>query len=210
MRSPSSNNAAAWARVVHCGALILLAQPTAILAQDVQLSGFAGWRFGGSGRSPISGQQIDIGGATSFGGSASLWLWGPSWVELNLSRAVGVARPAVFGGDERDLELSYLQLGYVHELQGTVVRPFLGASIGAARIREASEEARTLFSAGVVGGLRAFAGRHVGLRLDGRLLLALDGQRRGRSRNSLGDSGITIGGSAIFQAELTIGVVVAF
>jgi len=200
----------AWVRRALCGGLVLLAQPTATRAQDVQLSGFAGWRFGGSGRSPISGQQIDIAGASSFGGTASLWLWGPSWVELYFSRADGVARPSVFGGDERDLELSYLQLGYVHELDARGVRPFLGASIGGARIREASQEARTLFSEGAMAGLRAFAGRHVGLRVDGRLLLALDDQRRERSRSSLGPGGITVGGPVIFQAELTLGVVVAF
>lgn len=191
-------------------ALALVAYPAPSGAQDHQLSGFAGWRFGGSGQSPISRRQIDIAGATSFGVSASLWIWGPSWVELHLSRADSVARPTLFANDERDVELTYLHLGYVHELRSGRVRPFLGGSLGAARMREGGDEPRNLFSAGAVVGLRVFPSRHLGLRADGRLLLVVGDERRGRSRSSLGSRGITFGGPVIIQAELSVGLVVAF
>lgn len=192
------------------GALVLLALPALSAAQDVQVSGFAGWRFGGSGVSPVDYQDLDIHGAGSFGGSSSVRLWGRNAVELYFSRAESAGRRR-FEDSELEVAVSYLLVGLVHEVKTEGVRPFLGFAIGGARLRQSPGGTRTLFSAAGVAGVRVFASPHLGLRADGRLLFVTDDRGSSRTREPLErSSGLTLRADSIIQGELTVGLVLAF
>lgn len=192
------------------GALAVLVFPSASPAQDVHLSGFAGWRFGGSGRSPIDYQELDVAGAHSYGGCASLRLWRRNAVELYFSRAEGAGRRR-FESDELRVAVSYLLVGLVHELKTDGVRPFLGVAMGGARLREDPLGARTLFATAGLVGVRVFPAPHVGLRADGRVLFVSDDRSSSRTRDPLGgSSGFSVTSDSLIQAELTVGLVLAF
>jgi hypothetical protein len=195
-------------RLWRASFLLIWALPRAAPARDVQLAGFAGWRFGGSGYDPISALQIDIAAAASFGGTASVTFAERTAIELYFSRAESKAQP-LFLAESADLELSYLQLGVLHELDDGGVRPFLGIGLGGARLRQSGGGARTRFSAGAVVGARVFPIPNLGFRADARLLFVFDERARGSSR-SPGASGFVVRAETIVQGELTIGLVVAF
>jgi len=198
-----------WLAVVVLG----LALPSASAAQSVELSGFGGWRFGGSGRDPISAQQADIAGAWSFGGAAGLGLGGSSRVELYFSRAESGARRTLTD-ESLELALSYLQLGYVFELgRPGGIRPFVSLALGGARIRHGTGESKTRASLGAGIGARLFPTRHLGLRAEARLLMVLDDEETNRSRSLYtGGTSRSFGfqGETILQGELTLGLVLAF
>jgi hypothetical protein len=192
--------------------VLVLALPSLSPAQDFQISGFAGWRLGGSGRDPISAQEIDIGGARSVGGAAGVRLSERYGLELYFSRAESEAEP-IFTAESLELELSYLQLGFVHELgSSSAIRPFLALALGGARVRHGTGESRTRLSLGAGIGTRLFPIRHVGVRAEARLLFVLDddGTSRSRSIGPGGGSGFGIRGGTLLQGDLTIGLVLAF
>jgi hypothetical protein len=187
---------------------LLFALPAAGAAEEFQVAGLAGWRLGGSGSSPISRQNLDIGGAGSLGGAASFELWEQGSIELYFSRAEATARP-LFGNEEPRVAISYLLLGVVYEFQTRGLRPFAGLSLGGARFRETPGGEKTVFSGSAVAGIRLFPTRHVGLRAEGRLLFVADEDDR-IPRDSRGGDDLGARGDAIFQGELAIGLVLAF
>lgn len=201
-------------RVATVGLALLLALPAASRAQDIEVSGFVGWRYGGSGRSPVDFREIDIDGARSFGGAAVVPMWGRNGLGLYFSRAGASGRSALTD-EPLEVTVSYLLLGIVHDFSASrVLRPFFGFSLGAAWRTETPGGTRTRLTGGAVAGIRVFPTRRLGLRADARLLVVSD-DRRDPYDPYYGPSSfrgvrLRVSGDSLIQAELAIGLVVAF
>lgn len=199
-----------YGRAARVSLALLLAMPAVARAQDIELSLFTGWRYGGSGRSQLSFREVDIEGARSIGGAAIVPVWGRNAVGLYFSRARADAR-SVLQGTPLEVTVSYLLAGIVHDFRpGAVVRPFVGFSLGAAWQSESPGGTRSQLTGAAVAGVRLFPTRRLGLRADARVQLLSDERFANRYYRSVGGARLTLTGDSLIQAEVAIGLVVAF
>jgi hypothetical protein len=151
----------------------VLCWPATSDAQTVEVSPFAGYRFGGSFFERVTGRPVDIDGTRTFGGVVNVKL-----------RESGLFAEALYTHQEARLtfpgglfsaptnwriSVDHWQGGGLQEF-GTSrrVRPFLTGLLGLTRYAAADEdEIRFTFAAG--GGVKLMPARRFGVRLDGRL-----------------------------------------
>jgi hypothetical protein len=194
---------------------VALAVPAGARAQTVEIAPFVGYRVGGGFFSAPAGWVVGDDAAPSFG--------------LLVDLDVGLATPGLkFEGlfsreqlrvevrpyslfDPRTivrLEVDQIQVGGVQEFGQTRVRPFLSGLLGLTRYA-APGTTQVRFSVGAGGGVKLFANRHLGLRLDARTYVTfVDVGGVGLC----GGNGCVIGFnvSPSWQGDFTAGLMVAF
>jgi hypothetical protein len=106
------------------------------------------------------------------------------------------------------VEVDQIQLGGIQEFGQTRVRPFLSGLLGLTRYA-APGDTEVRFSVGAGGGVKLFATRHLGLRLDARTYVTFVDVN---SSGVCGGYGCLIGFnvSPIWQGDFTAGLIVAF
>lgn len=178
-------------------------------AQNVELSPFVGFRYGGD----LDGDPFDVvpfgleldEGASS-GLVVSFRVRGGLSVELIWShQATELVETGLFE-DFRlfDVDVDYYHAGVAYEWRLGQVRPFAGISVGATVFDPdvAGFGSDTRFSIGLGGGAKLMLSRHFGFRLEARLLAT-----------DFGDDGCHDcydGGPDLTQGELRGGLIFAF
>jgi hypothetical protein len=195
--------------------LASLAHP--LLAQQqggpgkVELTGMAGYQFGGSVGTSVGDLHLDAG--VPYGGILGFRVRPDALVEVSysyMSSSIGVinrlnAPDTTLG----DLTTHQIQIGGMVEKLGGRVQPFgmghLGMTIFDSKESQVGSETR--FSAGLGGGLKipTNSGR-VGLRLQGRFWMTLFGSNGGFWCSLPGACAVSVSGTALVQGEFTGGI----
>lgn len=198
--------------ILIAAALVLTA--AAAEAQTVEITPFGGYRFGGSIGEVTAGPVVDDDGGPSFGVVVDV-VFG--------SLTDGLKVEGVFSHEEAELkvrtglfdppayvraQVDQLLIGGSRDLTDGRARPFLSGLLGLTRYAVPGDT-EVRFAVGVGTGLKVYATRHIGLRLDARGYMTIV---------NLGGAGVCGGyGCAIrfdvspaFQADLTAGLLIAF
>jgi hypothetical protein len=200
--------AAGWA------AATILATASPLLAQTVEISPFGGYRIGGS-ISEVAGRAVvDDYGGPSFGvvvdvdfGSATpgLLLEGVFSRERGrLTLQGGILDPVSYA----DVDVDQVLIGGIQELSGDRARPFLSGLVGLTRYAAPGHTA-VRFAVGIGTGMKVYATRNIGLRLDVRGYMTIVGLERGAAVCS-GGCAIAFSVSPAFQGDVTAGLLFAF
>jgi hypothetical protein len=188
--------------------------PGSARAQRVEITPFGGYRIGGSVGEVGTAEVVDDDGGPSLGVVVDVVFGG---------LADGLKVEGVFSRERTDLavrgsifdppgavpvEVDQILVGGIQDLDDGRVRPFLSGLLGITRYAVPGDT-EVRFSIGVGAGVKFYATRNLGVRLDARgYMTVID----------LGGSGICGGvGCAIrfnvspaFQGDFTAGVLVAF
>jgi hypothetical protein len=202
----------------HIGAtaicLAVLSHAAPSFAQDVEVSPFYGYRFGGGFVELYTAQRFDLDGAPATGVALDVRLYDDDDFQIeglfthqaaNVLVAAGPGRPVMQWRVSADHWLA----GGLQEFNGGRVRGFTTGMAGLTRYAaEGDSEFRFTVSAG--GGVKMFPARRVGIRLDGRVFSTfLDG-----GGNAIACTpGVCLVGLHVhvaWQAEFTAGVIVRF
>jgi hypothetical protein len=187
---------------------------TTAAAQTVEITPFGGYRFGGSIGEVSTGPVVDDDGGPSFGVVVDV-VFG--------TLTDGLKVEGVFSHEEADLkvrtgifdppssvraQVDQLLVGGNRDLTDGRARPFLSGLLGLTRYAVPGDT-EVRFAIGVGTGLKVYATRNIGLRLDARGYMTIV---------NLGGAGVCGGyGCAIrfdvspaFQGDLTAGLLIAF
>lgn len=139
---------------------------TASQAQTVNVSPFAGYRFGGSLQNTTTGNSMSIEDAMSYGieldidptesGLKLSLLWSQQDTSLNLGS------PSY---SEQDLNVSEFMVGAIQELYDDKFRPYVGAYLGASYFDMPAYDDELYFGFGIVVGMNYYFTRNVGVNL---------------------------------------------
>jgi hypothetical protein len=178
----------------------------------VDVTPFAGWRFGGELNTQQAGytSSSSIGPAASFGAIIDIPVGNPRSLELYYSREPTTISGALAGSPVRDVTVSVYHLGLAEAVPTHDPR-LSWLIVGSAGITElaASGASQTHFSVGVGGAVLFMASEHVGVRLDLRALLTLTGGGSGAVACS-GGCVAQIYSTAFAQGEVGLGVIARF
>jgi hypothetical protein len=193
--------------------LLSAADPAAGQTSDrVEVSAFAGYRFGGDFYEIASRRPVDADGAPSFGIVLNI----PFTVETQIEALITHQQarftvPASEGAPEARFRVTvdHYQVGGLTELGGDRARPFLTGLLGLTRY-EASGDHELRFSGAIGGGVKLFPSPRIGVRLDGRVFATLvDGDFDALACSPAGCFG-SINAWITWQAEFTTALVVRF
>jgi hypothetical protein len=187
--------------------------PASAAAQTVEIAPVGGYRFGGGFFERVTQQPVDLDGAPAVGVVVNVPLRDGLFVEaLVTHQDAGVTVPQSASGPATRWRIivDHFQAGGLQEFgAGGRARPFLTGLLGLTRYAaEGDNEIRFTASAGV--GVKLMPVPHVGVRLDGRVFATLV-EAEGRAIAC--SPGICLVGfdvDIVWQAEFTVGLVVAF
>jgi hypothetical protein len=193
--------------------LLSAAAPAAGQTADrVEVSAFAGYRFGGDFYEIASGRPVDADGAPSFGIVLNIPFSADTQIEaLVTHQQARFTLPAIAGVPEARFRVTvdHYQVGGLTELDGGRARPFLTGLLGLTRY-EASGDHELRFSAAAGGGVKLFPNPRLGVRLDGRVFATLVDAEFDTLACSVGRCFGSIDAWITWQAEFTAAVVVRF
>lgn len=187
----------------------------------IDVTAFAGYRFGGQFDVPDSTQNVDVQNDASYGVSLELHAANAHGAdeldryELFYShQSARLAANPVVG--PADVTIEYLHFGASKEIAGWErARPYVLGAIGVSRLSldapAASDDTR--FSISMAAGVRVPVREHFSIRLEGRgylTFLAADSSVFCSSGSSGGACGIHASGSSLFQFELLAGATFGF
>ena len=194
-------------RALGIATLLLLAAAGAH-AQSVQLTGFAGWDFGGSVRDTAFEQDRSFEAALAYGGALNFRI-SDSWrFELLYSRQEtqlegGAAEPF-------DVTIERYMGGFQEEKGEGSARWFGSVWLGATRfVPEGPYDAVTKFGVGVGLGVKTYFGKNVGLRLETRGYWTLVSGEGGVACVN-GACLFAFSGSGMWQGDVSGGLFLAF
>ena len=153
--------------------LIVLAPSAARADRGLEITPFAGFRFGGSFEDNTTGTDFRVGESGSFG----LILGLRDTPETHYELFYGFQRTelnggGIFGGTPLfDLDIHYLHIGGTYEFPGDrKVTPFVSGGLGVTFLvpRGAGRDSSTNFSLSLGAGVKVPLSGRVGLRLEGR------------------------------------------
>lgn len=191
--------------------LLLAASPALLAAQTVEVSPFAGYRFGGDLYEVYTGTPLDIDGGPTLGGLFDIFLEPGLSVTLLYSHQ----QADIEGEDRPGAAVAWPRLSVDHwHIGGTQaygvgrVQPFLIGTLGLTRFGSAGDS-EIRFSLAGGGGVKLMPSRHFGVRLDGRVYAVIaDAATVGVC--SPGRCLVGVDTSIVWQAEFTAGLVFAF
>ncbi len=189
-------------------ATTLLLAATAARAQSVQVTGFAGWDFGGAVRDTAFEQDRSFEAALAYGGALNFRI-NDSWrFELLYSRQEtqlegGVAEPF-------DDTIEWYRGGFQEETGEGSARWVGAVWLGATRFVPAGPyDAVTKFGVGVGLGVKTYFGKNVGLRLETRGYWTLVSGEGGVACVN-GACLFAFSGSGMWQGDVSGGLFLAF
>lgn len=182
-----------------------------VAAQKIEVTPFAGYRFAGGYSWFVAGPSSDFDGAPSFGVAVDVPIGRGEAVDVLFTRQearLDVFDP--FGQSERvPVTVDLWQFGGTQEFGRGRVRPFVAGTLGLTRYAWPGDS-EVRFSLGGGGGVKLFATRHVGLRLDGRVYATFVDGDSTAGICSPGFCLIHLDVSVVWQADFTAGVTFAF
>ena len=163
--------------VVPLVALLILFPTPARADWGVELTPFAGYRFGGSFEDNTTGLDLDVDEGESFG----LILGARATHETNYELFYSVQKTTLqgeglFAGEPLfDLDIHYLHLGGTYLFPGERVRPFIGGGLGLTYFSPDGPglDSEIDFSLSLGGGVIIPISKRVGLRFEGRGFLTI-------------------------------------
>jgi opacity protein-like surface antigen len=202
--------------------LIFCSPVSSVLAADhlrgIEVTPFAGYRFGGSFEDEDTEEDFDLDDDGSLGLILNFPASEFTEYEIYYSRqdtSVDVSGFVVTPA-RLDMQVEYLQIGGTYLFDTTEkVQPYFVATVGIAKLDPdaAGTNSDTFFSFGVGGGWKFNPNKRVGLRLDGRLLGTLISSdtdifcQTGPQGNVCA---VNIKGESLYQFELQAGVIFRF
>lgn len=150
-------------------AALLLLLPSAAWAEwGVELTPFAGFRFGGSFEDNAVGTDLEAGESAGFGVIVDV----PAARNTQYELFYGFQRTELAPGaaPRFDLDVHYLHLGGTYLFPGERARPFVAAGLGLTLFdpQGATRDFETRFSVSLGGGVKIPFSERVGLRLEAR------------------------------------------
>lgn len=178
----------------------------------VELTAFAGFRFGGGFDESGTENRLTLDSAASFGGIASFRVGPTGWLEVAYSRQDSeVATPPGAGSGTIDVKVEYLSGGGLYEFSLDDFRPFLGASVGATRFSsdDPGTTSSTNLAFGLSGGFKYEIVRNLRLRFEGRLWFTIT-ESGSAALCEDGSCLLVFGASGFWQGDVLAGVTLAF
>ena len=193
-------------------AACLLGAPAVAFAQTLEVTPFAGYRFGGDFFEIVTGQRVDLDGAPSFGVTVDVPLWDGIQIEglfthqhAHVLIPAGPFRPAA----RWQISVDHWQGGGLQEFGGGRIRPFLTGTFGLTRYA-AADDSEIRIALGAGGGVKMFPSRRVGVRLDGRVFATFVDADASLGVCGVGTCFIRFRADIVWQADFTAGVVLRF
>lgn len=178
----------------------------------VELTPFAGFRFGGGFDESGTENRLTLDSAMSFGGIVSFRVGPTSWLEVAYSRQDSeVAAPPSAGPRTIDVKVEYLSGGGLYEFSLDDFRPFLAASVGATRFSsdDPGTSSTTNLAFGLSGGFKYEVVRNLRLRFEGRLWFTVTESGTAALCQD-GSCVLVFGASGFWQGDVLAGVSLAF
>lgn len=184
----------------------------------IQLTPFAGYRFGGEFEDKETDETFELDDDASFGLIFNYPYTDYTEWELYYSQQSTSVDAAGFAitDDRFDLDIDYLQIGgtYLFE-QTSLAVPYFVATVGVTKIDPDLEgtSSDNFLSFGVGGGWKFFPASRVGLRLDGRFLgtfIDSDSDIFCQSGQAGGSCRVALKGDLLYQFEMQAGLIVRF
>jgi hypothetical protein len=191
----------------------LLCWPGTSHAQTVEVTPFAGYRFGGGFFERITEQPVDLDGAAAAGAIVNVKLREGLFAETLFSHQEALLKfpGGLFAGPATlRITVDHWQGGGLQEFGASRrVHPFVTGLLGLTRYATEGD-AEIRFTMGAGGGVKLMPTRHFGVRLDGRVFATfadLDGRF---IACSVGVCLVALDADIVWQAEFSAGLVVAF
>lgn len=193
-----------------------------IYAQKFEITPFYGYQFNGK----VAGYygDLNIRDAAMYGGSIDIKVQKGMEIELFYSRSDTRGDFIEYRGPTyklTDLSVNYFQLGFLrHAMKKDNITVYGVGSLGATLFSPTGEpydetpeeqyyQDSWLFSVTFGGGAKIFLSKKIGIRLEGRFLLPITWGGGGFMVGTGGSGFYLGGGSAILQASLSAGLIVA-
>lgn len=152
--------------------LILLPALTSAQESGVEITPFAGYRFGGTFESEEATAKYEMQDSSSFGLLLNFRHKGNTQWEILYSQQSSEALYSGTAGPDPlvDAEIHVLQLGGTYQGEGEMARPYLAATIGGTHIRTSSagSGSDTFFSGSIGVGMMFMPASRVGIRVEAR------------------------------------------
>jgi len=177
-----------------------------------ELTPFAGYQSGETFSDQTTGTRLKLESAPSAGLIFGMNVAPDIQLEFLYSRATSSLSPEGGGPVATDIKVEYLHAGAIYaSSSGGRVVPFFGGTVGATRLspEEPGLDSDTNFSVGLVGGVKLFVTKHVGLRLEARVLATqVDSDSAAFCNN--GSCRIFYDGDFLWQYTANAGIVIGF
>jgi opacity protein-like surface antigen len=163
--------------VVPIMALLVLLPAPARADRGIELTPFAGFRFGGGFTDNTTGLDLDVDEGESFGLILGVPATHDTDYELFYSFQKSELQGEKLSGGEPlfDLTIHYLHIGGTYGFTGERVRPFIGGGLGITYFSPDGPglDSEIDFSLSLGGGVKIPISKRVGLRLEGRGFLTI-------------------------------------
>lgn len=200
-------------------ALVLLLDPVSTFAQGkFELTPFAGYQFGGKLR--MYEGDIKLQDGMNYGLMLDIEVAKDTKLELFWSQMDSYAEFKPFYNyeylqvDPVDMNIGYIQIGTVREINMDNIRPFGSFTLGTTYFKPQNQTTTNYsddwqFSVTLGGGAKIWLSDRIGIRLQGRLMLPMFWGGAGFSFGT-GGSGFTVGaGTSMVQGDFTGGLIIA-
>lgn len=181
-------------------------------AQLVEVAPFGGYRAGGDFFELITGHAVDLDGAAATGVVINVAMYRGLQFEGVYSHeraTIGFAPSLIAPPARIRVSVDHWLAGGLQEFQRGRVRPFVTGLVGLTRYAGAGDsEIRLAISAG--GGVKLFPARRVGVRIEGRVFTTIVDADTGAGICGPGRCALALHIDAIWQAEVTTGLVLRF
>ena len=155
-------------------ALAVISSPALADEAAIEITPFAGYRFGGNFDVDGSDLSYEVKDSPSFGIAVNFpHRQNTQWEVYYSQQSTDAELNGVANADPSvDVDLYVLQLGGIYQWDGDTVRPYLAATLGGTHIRTGSSgsESDTFFSGSIGLGVKILPTSRVGIRLEARAL----------------------------------------
>jgi hypothetical protein len=193
-------------------AVAMHAAAAQVSAQTVEIAPFVGYRFGGDFYELTTNRTVDTDGATSVGLIGNVRLTHDLFFEgffTHQEAHVTIPSDLTQPSTRVKVTVNHFQAGGLRELEPGRVRPFLTGTVGLTHYEaEGNHEVRFALAAG--GGVKLYPVRNLAVRFDGRVFATIVDADADALFCSPGFCFGSFDVRAMWQAEFTAGVVIAF
>ena len=159
-------------------AAALLLCPLAVSAQQVEITPFVGYMFGGDFRSSWDDddryRNLNVKEAANYGLMVDFAITRSAMIELiwvRQSTELEIPPIAAPSATEftTDLDVDYFHAGFMWQWTPSNIRPYVVGTLGGTSFSPDGSGSTTKFSTSIGGGVKLFMGNHFGFRFDGRI-----------------------------------------